>query len=67
MVRYSTWTSIAFDVAKTKGVQFEGNPPTASAQILSVAAEVWSEDKERYKNMTEEQARAVLNREITVS
>jgi delta 1-pyrroline-5-carboxylate dehydrogenase len=67
MVRYSTWTSIAFDVAKAKGVQFEGNPPTASAQILSVAAEIWSEDKEKYLGLTEEQARRVLEQEITVS
>jgi hypothetical protein len=66
MVRYSTWTSIAFDVAKSKGATFTGNPPTAAADIISVAAEVWRENPERYKQLTEAQAREVLDQEITV-
>lgn len=66
MPRYNQWTSIAFDVAKQKGVQFDGNPPTAAADIISVAADVWRENPDEYRNMTRKQAREVLNRELTV-
>ena len=66
MPRYNRWTSIAFDVAKSKGVQFTGNPPTAAGQIISVAADVWNENPDKYRNMTESQARDVLTREIQV-
>lgn len=66
MPRYNQWTSIAFDVAKQKGAQFTGNPPTAAGQIISVAAEVWRENPEKYRNMTESQARDVLERELNV-
>lgn len=66
MPRYSTWTSIAFDVARSKGARFEGSVPNGAEDVISVAASVWSEDKERYRAMTEQQARAVLEDEIQV-
>lgn len=67
MPRYSKWTEIAFDVAQQKGVRIGGQPPNEASAVIQVAAEVWSEDKERYRQMTVEQAREVLNDEITVS
>lgn len=66
MPRYSRWTSIAFDVAKDKGVQFSGSPPVEAASVISVAAEVWRENPDRYRAMTEQQARDVLEQEIQV-
>lgn len=66
MPRYSKWTSIAFDVARNKGATFEGSVPNGAEDVISVAAAVWSEDRERYRAMTESQARAVLEDEIQV-
>lgn len=66
MPRYSTWTQIAFEVARSKGARIGGQPPNEASDIVSLAAEIWSEDKQRYRQMTESQAREVLSREITV-
>lgn len=67
MPKYSQWTSIAFDVARSKGAKFSGSPPSAASDIISVAADVWSEDPDRYRRMTKQQAREVLSDEIQVS
>lgn len=67
MPKYNTWTSIAFDVAKSKGARFQGQVPNGSEKVISVAAAVWREDPERYRAMTESQARDVLMNEIQVS
>lgn len=66
MPRYSAWTRIAFDVARSKGARIGGQPPNEASEIIKLAAEIWSEDKQRYRQMTESQARDVLEREITV-
>jgi len=59
MVSYQEFTSIAFDVADEKGGSFDGIQQ-GGAFIREVAA-VWNENKQRYKQMTESQARAELN------
>lgn len=66
MPRYSTWTSLAFEVAKAKGARFEGAVPNGAEDVISVAAAVWREDPDTYRAMTESQARDVLEREIQV-
>lgn len=67
MVSYQRLTSIAFDVARRKGAKFTGSPPTNSARIVEIVAEEWQSDKERYKQMTEKQARRALEDTIQVS
>lgn len=59
MVSYQTFTSIAFDVADKKGGSF-GDIDDGAEFIREVAA-VWNQNKERYQQMTESQARAELN------
>lgn len=69
MPAWQTWVGIAFDVARQKGAQFESTgraPPMGAQAVMTVAAEVWREDRERYEQMTEEQAREVLSRELSV-
>jgi len=58
MVNYQTFTSIAFDVAEEKGGQF-ADIGDGAAFIREVAA-VWSQNKQRYKQMTEKQVRDEL-------
>lgn len=67
MPKYSTWTSIAFDVAKAKGANISGTPPNGASDVISLAAEVWREDPDRYKRMSRSEARDVLQREISVT
>lgn len=67
MPRYSTWTGIAFDVARSKGARIGGQPPNEASEIIKLAAEIWSEDKQRHRQMTEAQARELLEREIDVA
>jgi len=70
MPAWQTWVAVAFDVAQAKGAQFESNqdsPPRTAQDVMSIAAEVWTEDTDRYRQMTEEQARQKLSKEITVS
>lgn len=50
--------SIAFDVAESKGAQFQNI--SDGGQFMSELAEVWSADKDRIKQMTESQARSYL-------
>lgn len=59
MVSYQEFTSIAFDVAESKGGTFEGIQE--GGQFIREVATVWNQNKERYKQMTQKQARAELN------
>jgi len=59
MVSYQKFVQIAFDEAKRKGAQFEGID--SGGDFLSDIAEVWQADTERYKQMTERQARNAIS------
>ncbi len=58
MVSWQTFVEIAFDVAEQKGAQFAGI--TEGGAFMSDLGEVWTQEKERYKQMTEAQARSEL-------
>lgn len=64
MVTYQKWTSIAFDVAKEKGMEPSREN---SASVISVGAEVWNEQKDHLSTATVTEARTVARREINVS
>lgn len=70
MVSYQTMTKLAFEVAREKGAQFEGGgssgPPANAQAIIRLVSELWQEDKQRLKSMTEAQARSRLGEEIEV-
>jgi len=61
MVSYQTLTAIAFEVAREKGAQFDGQRPENATSIVQIVADEWNSDKNRYKQMTEAQARRELN------
>lgn len=62
MVSYQTMIRLGFDVAESKttvdGID-EG------ADLMSGLSTLWNEDKERIKQLTEEQARNYLSDRIT--
>lgn len=58
MVSWQTFVEIAFDVADDKGAQFAGI--TEGGAFMSDLGDVWSEEKQRYKQMTRQQARREL-------
>lgn len=62
MVSYQVFTSIAFDVAETKGAQFDGIED--GGQFISELSDLWQENKEQYKQMTREQMRNTLIRVV---
>lgn len=57
MVSYQKFTSLCYEVAKEKGVQFEGIAD--GGQFTSEIAAYWNENKDRLKQMTVSQARDV--------
>jgi len=59
MVSWQTFVSIAFETADLKGGQFDGIEDGAG--FMEDLAMVWQRDKETYKQMTEQQARDVLD------
>lgn len=59
MVSWQTFVSIAFDTAEQKGAQFENIDE--GGKFMSDLAMVWQQDKEQYKQMTEQQARDLLD------
>lgn len=71
MVTYQVWTSLAFEVARIKGATFQkrrsDRPPEDASNLISIAADIWQEDKERYLQMTRAEARSVLMEEIDVA
>jgi len=58
MVSYQTFVKLAFDVAKRKGGSFDGIEDGGS--FMSDLGAVWSNEKETYKQLTEDQARSRL-------
>ena len=63
MVTYQTFTSIAFDVADSKGASFKGIDD--GGQFISQVAALWNSNKSEFRQMTEEQARAALNKRVS--
>jgi len=59
MVSWQTFVSIAFETAELKGGQFDGIEDGAG--FMQDLAMVWQSDKEAYKQMTEAQARDILD------
>lgn len=64
MVSYQTWTAVAFEVAKEQGFQ---TTQENNANLISLAAEIWNDRKTELSEATRPEARAVAEREISVS
>ena len=58
MVSWQTFVEIAFDVADDKGAEFAGI--TQGAAFMSDLGDLWSEEKEKYKQLTQQQTRREL-------
>lgn len=58
MVSYQVFTKLAFDVAESKGGTFSNIQD--GGEFVSEVAAVWNDDKERIKQMTQNQARNYL-------
>ena len=58
MVSWQTFVEIAFDVADDKGAQFAGI--TEGGAFMSELGDLWSQEKDRYIQMTEQQVRNEL-------
>jgi len=58
MVSWQTFVEIGFDVAEQKGAQFSGI--SDGGAFMSDLAEVWSQNKEEYRQLTESQTRSRL-------
>lgn len=63
MVTYQTWTSIAFEVADSKGME---SSQENSAELVSVVAEIWQERKADLSSATRKEAEDIAQEEITV-
>lgn len=63
MVSYQKWTSVAFEVAKSKGME---SSRENSQQLISIVAEIWREQGEELKTATVAEARTVASRELQV-
>jgi len=59
MVSWQRFVAIAFDEAKAKGASFDGIDE--GGDFMEDVAAVWSADKQRYKQMTEKQARNAIS------
>jgi hypothetical protein len=55
---------VAFEVAKSKGMQ---NSQENSANLISVASEVWNDRKDELSTATVAEAREIAEQELTVS
>lgn len=63
MVSYQTWTSIAFEVAQSRGmVSNQEN----NRDLISVVAEVWRDRKPELSTATRSQAENIAKEEIHV-
>jgi len=58
MVSYQTFVKLAFDEAKAKGASFQGIDE--GGDFMTDVAAVWSQNKETYKQLTEQQTRSRL-------
>lgn len=65
MVTYQKWTSIAFDVAKARGM--DTSSQEANADAVSTFAEIWRDRKDELATATVAEARAVAQEEINVA
>ena len=63
MVSWQTFVKLSFDEAQRKGAQFEGI--NEGGDFMEDVAAVWQADKEKYKQMTERQARNDINDMVT--
>lgn len=63
MVTYQTWTSVAFTVAESKGME---TSQENNADLMSVAAEVWNDRKEELSTSTRSQAKQIAESEINI-
>lgn len=63
MVSYQRWTSICFEVARSKGAEFENI--RESGEAVTIFAEIWNERKDELSRATMPEARAVAEQEIT--
>lgn len=62
MVSWQTFVEIAFDVAEQKGAQFAGI--TEGGAFMSDLGDLWTAEKEQYKQMTKAQARNELEQMV---
>ena len=67
MVSYQRWTSICFEVARSKGAQFEGeNPPHKATDLVSVVGSIWRKRKSELQTATVSQARSIAQSELVI-
>jgi len=59
MVSWQKFVELAFDEAKRKGASFDGIDE--GGDFMEDVAAVWQQDKQRYKQMTEQQARNAIS------
>lgn len=62
MVSYQRFTAIAFDVAESKGAQFQGIQD--GGKFLSQLSDLWQANKDEYVQLTEQQTRNRLQEHI---
>ena len=62
MVSWQRFVAIAFDVAKTKGASFDGIED--GGDFMQSLSALWSMEKDRIKQLTEEQARNYLLKRV---
>lgn len=68
MVSYQRWTSICYDVARSKGAELDGSGTQSNNQdLVSVIAEVWNERKEEISTATVSEAETIARNEVNVS
>lgn len=68
MVSYQRWTSVCYEVARSKGARLEGQGTQQENQaLISLIAEVWNERKDELSTATVSEARSVAQTEIQVS
>jgi len=63
MVSYQTFTSIAFEVAKSKGAQF-GGVGDGGTFVSNVVSVLWGQHRDDLKGMTNQQARQFAQNHI---
>lgn len=63
MVSWQKFVELSFDEAKRKGAQFKGIDE--GGDFMEDIAAVWQGDKQRYKQMTERQARNAIKSMVT--
>lgn len=63
MVSYQRWTSIAFDEARSQGMQ---SSQENSQALVSVVADVWNDRKEELSSGTVAEAQRIAGEEISI-